>query len=291
MASKICIIPEKIQWNAPYDAVPHYVGGYQVNNNKYINLKSLKISDAKNDITDVDNIPIEKVKLINSHGVAINDQFSYSIDSDFMADAILNNCVSQDGEIIGPFVFYKNKYYSLVRVGSALYQQIESDKKRRTLKKIKIKDLKVGSVYATLGKRKSVYLGSVDTYNNPEKLVKVKNKKLFYQIDSYNYSPFDKSKFVEDMLNQPSYYRTDFASTHSFIECVDQLDLPNNIIQTLRENARKAFKKELSEISDNKWSLNMILNKYHRSSKVLNVHVKGDTSFQAFDIKKYLMLM
>lgn len=286
--------PDKIYY-ASYNCT-HVVGAYHAaqfsNPNKVKKTcKSIVLYDPsggnKNYLVK-DNLPIEKVKLINGSAVMLDEETSVNIDADFIADAALNNCISPNGEIIGPFVFCKYKSnYSLVRVGSPLYQYVEERCKRAKMPKIKSKNFEIGGIYITPGGKKSIYLGSVNTtkWNSVNYSKYLKNKKLFFQ--SYASEDLDFSNFT--FGDTITLWNFDFKQSHSFVEMIDHINIPEDFIFMLRNSVRKYLKDRIVESSKNKLNKNTIEWEYRRLSPLVNAHRKGE-KVDAFDISKYITL-
>jgi hypothetical protein len=287
---KFSSIPKKINYKLSSRTSVHSVGAYHTPYCNSLEYKTLEVRDAQGASDDTDNLPIEKVKLINNNSVVIGDEYACHIDSSFLSDIIINKSICNNGEIAGPFVFCKyGKKYSLVRVGSGLYSEAIDSEKRKTLPKIKSKDFKIGGIYSTPGGKRAVYLGNFNThrsgYGNSGK--KIINNKLFYQF--YSHETVDLVNF--DFDNYAT-YRFEFKTTHSFVEKVGETEISENFIQDLKKSAKRAIKKKMADWGEfaPKSMTRNIEWEHMRYSPLINLHSKDDKDFQKFDITKYLLL-
>jgi hypothetical protein len=288
---KLSSIPKKINYKLSSYVATHSVGAYFTRDCDILESKHLEVREAQGKPEDKDNLPIEKVKLINNNTVIINDEHAYHIDSSFLADIIINKSSCSNGEIAGPFVFckYGNKY-GLVRVGSVVYNDAISSEKRKSLPKIKSKDFKIGGIYSTPGGKRAVYLGNFNTYSSgyagSDK--KIINNKLFYQFYSH-----ETTNLVNFDFDNYTTYRFEFKTTHSFVENVGETEIPGNFIQDLKDSAKKKIKEKIADWSKYASANTMQRNiewEYMRYSPLINLHKKEDKDFQKFDINKYLLL-
>jgi hypothetical protein len=239
---------------------------------------------------------------------------NYYVDlrEDVLMDTMLKVGIDSNGVLKGEFVWAKlGSQMKLVRVGSELHRLIMEFESKKDIKPVGKSDLEVGGIYQDRKKNKAIFIGYVNTvgykgekapsYYDRDKqkptfayeTTSIKKGMLFYEI--YGFETISKS--VKEMTTKDSNYQYKIVKSHSYIEKVDQCQLPNNLIEGLRSKALKQTKNYILEFTGHKdpqknvqrvtdWYLTETI-AHH--SKHLNLCPYDGQQVELFDVKKYLL--
>ncbi len=254
-----------------------------------------------------DNLPIKNIKLFSlykkSGGICtykvLIDNFLVDIKEDVLVDSIIHEGAEPGGILSGDFIWAKfGTQLKLIRIGSELHESILEFNKKKDSSCIKKKELKIGGIYQTLRKDYAIYLGEVDTvwqkssgtgkFNFLHK--PIRKSMLFCQMYA-NENPED---LLKDSSIEQDMYRFSIKTGHKFIEKIDQIEIPKNLIANIREINRKKMKKYILKYSERK-SQSIINYNYleyliNNSSKLINMYDSNQSPVGVFDHQKYLIL-
>jgi hypothetical protein len=262
-------------------------------------------------IEEVDNTPIKNIKLLTQNSVLINDKYFVNIDDGVLVETILKVGINAGGVLNGEFVWVKQKnHLMLARVGSNLHETIKNyqDKSKESI--VPKKNFDVGGIYKDAKGNKAVFLGfvcttkygeirstpikygSVDPNHKNFNYTKKKVKKAFCFYKLSKYYSFDQN--IEEMLELDKTYNFAITVTHKFIEKTDSVELPENIIQLLRNRAAKKLKEYVAQFASSntsgyKPSLDSLYYEISSKSDFVNLYKFNDKEREEFDVKKYLL--
>lgn len=247
----------------------------------------------------IDNEPVSGIRVLSveegTYKVLVG-QYYVDMREDVLMDTIIKDGIQKDGILPATYVWAKfQSQLRLVRVGSELYKLIVEFESKKDIKPIS--KLEVGGIYQTRKKEKSIFIGYVNTTifettkkswdekaNFKFKKIPIKKAMLFY--DLFN------SDFSVD-LSAPSQFK--IKKTHSFIEKLDQVLVPDNIVEMLRAKALKDVKSLLLAHTGHDNPDDLIISErvleewIARQSDHLNLYAYEAPPVQLFDIKKYLL--
>lgn len=278
-----------------------------------------KIENRNSTTIEIENKPISNLKVISfsnynngSHfNVVIDDKF-FELRSDVMMDALLKVGVSPGGIINGEFIWAQlGKNTILVRIGSELHRLIVDFQEKKKAKKVRKKDLEFGGLYTDIRNKKAVFLGYVSTtsYNyigerpnwktrnntKPDFQYKHTFKKkgmLFYEINGRE----GLDKCLAKMKDEKRNYGYRIVQSHSYLEKIKDVEVPDDITLFLRKQARHEIKERILEYTGarpdksyykgNSWYLYDAVIRY---STMLNLYAFEKSPVELFDIKKFLL--
>jgi hypothetical protein len=292
MLKKFAFIPSKI-YRVSYGERPIFVGTYYDQKRKKINSKGATFevrttskSSSVCSVDLIDNYPINNVRLVSNNGVQLNDEYDTYIDSDFITDVAFNALANKNGKLKGSYIFCSiGDKLRLVRVESPLYNQILLSVQRRNASKIRKRDFQKGGVYVTPGGNTSIYIGNIHTESpnyRGEKAFSsypIKNRMLFLTTSKHD------PQFSLDEINS---YSLDVKKTHSFIEMVDKVTIPDNIINSIRDKMIKSLKEEIVAHSKKDNHNSWLHYKFIRYCPIVNMYEVNDKKLNKFDVNKYL---
>ncbi len=268
---------------------------------------------------EFDNSPITGIKVLSleergqggrAYKVVINDKFYVDMREDVMMDAMLKSGISPGGILNGTFVWAKvGSHTKIVRVGSELHKMVVEFDSKKDMRPIGKRALEFGGLYQDRKKNMAVFLGYVNTtvYRSNEtrpawgvrESLKpkfdfnhtfLKKQMLFYEVNQYD--GLDKS--LAQMKNDRRNYGYRIRKSHSYIEKIKDVEVPNDITDFLRKQARHEIKDHILEYTGDKKS------QYRRDawnlcdstcslSEMLNLYAFEANPVELFDIKKFLL--
>lgn len=271
--------------------------------------------------TVVDNKPIKNVRLLSLEErgqggrayKAVIDNFYVDFREDVLMDTLLKAGVKEGGVLQGEYIWAKmGSQMKLVRIGSELHRLIVEFDSKKDIKPVGKGDLEIGGVYQDRKKNKVIFVGYVNTivfkstatgdrwtrqrFNDKPtfdfKKTAKKKSMLFFEI--WSHEKLDDA--VKSMVKKDNVYNFKIKSSHTYIEKVDQVKIPDNIIETLRNKARDEMKEQILEYVGKKapkqnyaridaWGLEDHL---EYNSSHLNLVPYG-TDADVFDVKKFLV--
>ena len=274
--------------------------------------------DRKHTILERNNEPIKNVKVLSleqrgNNGrayKALIDNFYVDLREDVLMDTLLQVGVEPGGILKGNYIWAKiGSNMKLVRVDSELHKLILEFESKKQLKAIKKNDLEVGGIYQDSKKNRAVFLGFVNgtTYSidDPKPIfskntaefeyTKTPFKKLMLFFNIYNHENLTKTLHL---LNQEGEnFRCQLKRTHTFIEKIDQIVVPSDIISFHRADAAKIVKQKILEYTGHvapkkgygKITAPFLEYIIAQHSNMLNLYPYNEKSPELFDIKKYLI--
>lgn len=193
-----------------------------------------------------------------AYKIMTKDKYYFDMREDVLLDAMIKAGIREGGILNGEYIWANvSSQMKIVRVGSALHMSLIKDTEKSKLKRIGIKELVHGGVYATKRGEKYVYLGRVNATDfeyrtnysssyryaspyptTPQPQYTITRRDLKNVLAYISTSSHDKSKSVEEVFleNKTRTYCTHISPTHTFVEHVDTLDLD--------------WKKEIEEIKN-----------------------------------------
>jgi hypothetical protein len=284
-------------------------------------------------IVVVENKPITNVKVLSleyrGQGgrayKAVIDKYYVDLREDVLMDVLLKAGVNAGGILQGEYIWAKiGSQMKLIRIGSELHRLVVEFGSKKDIKPVRKNELEVGGVYQTRKKEKAIFLGYVNStlykrktkppsgyssyYVSYEQTTykpsfdyetsKVKKSMLFYRC--YDHEGLEKS--LEKMKTKPLdgfYYDFHIVKSHKYIEKLDQLELPENMINMLREKVATGIKNKVVEYAGFKApdgqpqrtpsvSMTTLEGDIEYLSEYLNLYEFGSEPIEPFDIKKYL---
>jgi hypothetical protein len=267
----------------------------------------------------VDNVPITGVKVfsLEERGQggraykAVIGNYYVDLREDVLMDTLLQAGVEKGGILLGEFVWAKMKsQMRLIRVGSELHRMILDFDSKKDWKPVGKNDLEVGGVYQTRKKDWAIFLGYINTTLFIDKN-KAQSYTPGYKADfDFGRTPIKKAMLFHKILNlsklneeldnikvKEDLYKFEIKKTHNFIEKVDQVELPDGIIESIRLRITREMKARILELTghgprkvgygkiDDRWLHNAIA--YH--SDHLNMYKYGATPVEPFEVKKFLL--
>ena len=300
-ASEPKMIQKAISWasNGYYDPVKGHV-------------------DRQHTIVNKNNDPIKNVKVLSleqrgnsgrAYKVLI-DNFYVDLREDVLMDTLLQVGVDPGGILKGDYIWAKmGPNMRLVRIGSELHKLIMDFESKKKLKIIKKNDLEVGGVYQDAKKNRAIFLGFVNGTNysvdNPKPVysrnsaqfeyIKKPFKKLMLFFQIYNHENLAKTLLL--LRDESNSFRMEFKKSHNFIEKINQVEIPSDIISFHRANAAKTVKQKILEYTGHvppkkgyaKITAPFLEYVVAQHSTLLNVYPYNETAPELFDIKKYLI--
>ncbi|CAM6004250.1 unnamed protein product [Sphagnum balticum] len=273
--------------------------------------------------TVLENKPIKKVRLLSleesgnggrAYKALIDNKYYVDMREDVLMDTLLKTGVDAGGILRGEYVWAKmGSQMRLVRVDSELHKLITEFESKKDIKPVGKNDLEVGGVYQDRKKNQAIFVGYVNTctfkpetaepnyYDKEKKVCDFKYKKTFIKKGLLFFKvPFHEKKvaaWTKKMFNKDESYWFEIKKSHTYIEKVDQIELPKNMVERLREKALKEIKDDIMEYTGHKvpeknvprhnsWSLssNLCYNSDH-----INLTRFEDPIPEPFDIKKFLL--
>lgn len=287
----------------------------------YYDYQTNKTHTRKHTTKEVDNEPIKNVKVLSleerGNGgrayKALIGKYYVDLREDVMMDTILQVGIAPGGILQGEYVWAKmGSQMKLVRIGSEVHRLLEEFCSKKDMKPIGKKELEVGGVYRDRKKNMAIFIGYVNTtifkeekrptsWAEREKAkatfnfeqTPIKKGMLFYNV--YDFEGLEKS--VKQMKSKDSNYQFDIKRSHTFIEKVKDITIPNDIIAYLRNKSLKAVKESILEYTGHKqpkqgyakideWTLSQTIS---YDSKWLNLYPYEDEAVNPFDVKKFLL--
>lgn len=270
----------------------------------------------------VDNKPLKNVKVLSlehrgqggrAYKALIGDYY-VDLREDVLMDTLLKAGVGVDGELKGEYIWAKlGAHMKLVRVGSELHRLILDYQKRKTIKVIGKRALEVGGVYQDLKKNKSIFLGYVQTSimksNNPRVYQGFgKTQKAKFE---FNFTPIKKAMLFLPVYDHIGDAATNLKNTrtkeknsyfaikksHNFIEKIDEIKIPKDMIEWIRNDKMKYIKDSVLEYVGKKtprsgWAVCGDFDLESRityASEFLNMSKFDETPLEPFDVKKLLL--
>lgn len=267
----------------------------------------------------VENKPITNIKILSlecrGEGRAykiVIDKYYVDLREDVLMDTILQTGIAPGGVLQGEYIWAKvGSQMKLILIGSKLYNSIVEFSSKNNIKPIVKNDLEIGGVYQDKRKNKAVFIGYVNTTvlllkddkqpffnrkftNFDFKLKPIKKGMLFYEIPYY-YSfkkSIDSIKKYED-----SEHNFKIKRSHTYIEKVDQVEIPDDLVFLLRQTCLDKIKNNILEYTGHKDPKNnytridnyLLENNIEYYSEYLNLYPFDGKKVEVFDIKKYLI--
>ena len=279
------------------------------------NKRKVKNHDTK----EVENKPLKDVKVLSLEHrgqggrayKALIDNFYVDLREDVLMDTLLQAGVDAGGILKGEYVWAKmGSQMKLVRIGSELHRLIVEFESKKDIKPVGKGNLEIGGVYQDRKKNKAIFVGYVNTVKykteNPipyyqrqgtadfkYKQTVVKKAMLFYSVHD-----FDKlEKNIKEMKDKERNYSYSIKKSHTYIEKVGQVKIPDGIIEYLRNKALKEAKDKILEYTGHKApeknyariTAAYLENHIEYHSDHLNLHDFSDKVVEPFDVKKYLL--
>lgn len=261
----------------------------------------------------VDNTPIRNVKVVSANQIynaVIINNYCVDLQVDVVMDTILQVGIDPGGILKGEYIWAKmgSSQMKLIRVGSELHRLIVEFESKKDIKMIGKKNLEVGGVYQDRRKNQAIFLGYVNTtryntlsiskteffqnknYEFKYEMRAIKKAMLFYEVSACD-SLEDSIKKIKTDLPSYSY---PIKKSHKYIEKIDQVDIPNDIIEYLRNKFIRKIKEKIVEYANHKAAGNRNAISYlkyeiENQSNYLNLYRFGGEVVEPFDIKKYLI--
>jgi len=267
----------------------------------------------------VDNKPISGVKVFSLEHrgqsgrayKAVIGKYYVDLREDVLMDTMLQAGVDKGGVLLGEYVWAKMRSnMKLVRVGSEIHRLIVEFDSKKDLKPFNKNDLEVGGVYRTRQMDHAIFIGYINTTifhtkhgrNSWDKNKKVdfdfnhkviKKAMLFYNI-------YDIKNIASDVDKIKSVDNKDYfiiKATHTYIEKIDNIDLPEDIIESVRQRTMKEAKKTILEYTGHippkqhflKADEHVLEDTIVSHSNNLNMYKYGDKPVDLFDVKKFLL--
>jgi hypothetical protein len=274
----------------------------------------------KHDSKELENKPLKEVKVLSLEQrgqggrayKALIENFYVDLREDVLMDTLLQAGVEPGGILKGEYVWAKmGSQMKLVRVGSELHRLIVEFDSKKNVKPVGKKDLEIGGVYQDRKKNKAIFVGYVNTVvfkslsdkpsyqRRGEKVTfeykqnPIKKAMLFYDV--YDFEKMEKN--IKDMKKSERDYSYKIKKSHTYIEKVDQVKIPDDIIEYLRNKATKEAKEKILEYTGHKAPKD----NYQRidgpyleehiaySSDHLNMYPYGGKEVDPFEVKKFLL--
>lgn len=283
-------------------------GGYDYQTNKPITKPHTTIEIENKPITNVKVLSLEHRGQGGRAYKALIDNFYVDLREDVLMDTLLQVGVKPGGVLQGEYVWAKmNSQMKLVRVGSELHRLIVEFESKKDIKPVGKKDLEIGGIYQDRKKNKVIFLGYVNTVKyevdgNPSAVKdpnfkfhtkSIKKAMIFYSI--YTHEKLDNQ--IEKMLKIENSYSFNIKKSHTYIEKVDQLDLPEGLIAKLRDKAIAEIKQDILEFTGYKppkrnyakIDAGTLVSNIVYKSEHLNLYEYGKKEVEPFDVKKLLI--
>ena len=271
-------------------------------------------------LVTIDNDPIKKIRLLSisyrsqggrAYKALIDNKYYVDFREDVLMDTILKSGILKGGILNGEYVWAKiGSNMKLVRVGSELYKIISEYQSKMDMKPVGKNELEVGGLYQDKKKNKAIFIGYVNTtkyyledkkiyfladnknvdfkYNN----VLIKKSLLFYDISNYDLL----SNELKNIKNKEYLFNFKIKKTFNFIEKLDQIKIPTDLVEFLRKESLKEVKNKTLEYTGylnpkpgyravRANDLDFHIRQY---SQYLNLYKYGDPAIENFDVKKLL---
>lgn len=253
------------------------------------------------------NLPIKNIQICsvnyNQTYKIIANGLYLNAPADLITDGMLRSGLKKGGILEGEFIFAKvGQYLRLIKINSDLHKAIIELQERSKLKKIKSKELEVGSTYIDKRGNHFLYLGFVDT-----QALHYHYRKEYLTFDSHYVHklylsiaiPENNEKNISSLLKSIVQNEEKFLSicqlraSHSFILKVGQLKKFNNLIDKIRDAARQEIKNCIVEYAQTKdkntYNAHNLSYDISYLSKFANMSKSGANNILTpFDYKKYL---
>jgi hypothetical protein len=274
----------------------------------------------KHDTKEVENKPLSNVKVLSLEQrgqggrayKALIDNFYVDLREDVLMDTLLQSGVEPGGLLKGEYVWAKmGSQMKLVRVGSELHRLVVEFDSKKDIKPVGKADLEVGGVYQDRKKNKAIFVGYVNTVvfkslsDKPSyqrrgekvtfdfKQTTIKKAMLFYEL--YDFEKMEKN--IKEMKKSERDYSYKIKKSHTYIEKTDQVKIPDDIIEYLRNKAVKEAKEKVLEYTghrnpkDNYQRIDGPYLEEHiaYASDHLNLYPYNGKEVEPFDVKKLLL--
>jgi hypothetical protein len=294
---------------------PAFVADYNDPNmiNKAVKLANSIFWGAKSiavTTTTLDNDPIKNLRIISYDTKfsgsptykAIANGFCVDLKEEILLEALLNDGVEPGGILKGEFVWARlGSNLKLIKVGSAIYNDIIKYQNKKNLKPLQKNVFEVGGIYQTSRGDKSIFLGLADTTSFSHYIANNFNFKqhclkkgyIFYNLDDEE----DPGSILDENYLKKEIAKCYFKSNHKLIEKIDQIKIDYDVISTVRDAAIKKIKNQLVDYVNRKNitnnSPNIMASYLEYSivyySKLLNMYPTNTKAVEPFNIKKYLI--
>ena len=277
-------------------------------------LKKLYI-DHKINKKVIPNTPIKNIRFLSSFWApsksfkVLIDNHVVNLKQDILIDTILKEGIAPGGILQGEFIWAKVRgEIQLVKIGSELHKRILNYEDRRKLKPIRKNDFQVGGIYQTKSNYKSVFLGYVNTvkYGNIKKIIinssasssfehKKINKGLFF-YDLWDDGDPHRDDMLSALTESTQVFRFSVKISHSFIEKIDEIDVPKDFIKNIRSVAIKFVKNQIVEYSNTKSNFHKMFPSFLtrvivHNSPLINMYNHDSSPVEPFNIDKYLAFL
>jgi len=236
----------------------------------------------------VSNKPLTRVQVVTSelskegmvYKVTTSEGYFFEISGDVLLEAMKNMGVEHGGYLKGEYVWAKiRNEMHLIRKDSELFNVLVEQGDRALLSPLPLKTLKPGGVYLSPDGKQGVFLGYV---SNEQLALKwpIKNPELYYifniedrampmpclsvrknnSVMLWFIAPYN--KLTLDPTNALSnYFKNDLSKAHisssfklktsnPFVKQIDQIDIPENIIDLVQAKALWTYKTTLAHCID-----------------------------------------
>lgn len=266
-----------------------------------------------------DNKPIKNVRVLRlehrgqggrAYKVIVNNYF-VDLREDVLMDAMLVSGIAPGGILQGEFIWAKmGSQMKLVRIGSEVHRLIIEYDSKKDLKPVGKLALKIGGIYQTRKKDRSIFLGYVNTtiFTSKDKRPSWQKGEFYKPNFEYEHKEIKKAMMFfminnhetieEGVKSYKDFYRYKIKKSHNFIEKIGQTnDIPDDVIDQLRLHYIKDMKDRLVELVgkapprggyarvSGAWMEESIA--YH--SEHLNLYKFGEAPVALFDAKKLLL--
>lgn len=248
----------------------------------------------------LDNLPITNVRLLNTNNYinsyrALIGKHLINLDGDVLMDVLLQTGVAPGAILQGEFIWAKMKPgMKLVRVDSELHRLIQEFESKKDLRPVGKRDLELGSIYQDKKKKKAIFLGYVNTtayvhnysakdFNFEKKFHK--KSMLFFQIREFE----DLEKNLQKMIEANSSYDFKIKKAHTYIEKIGKVEVPDDLIESIRAKFYKEIREKVVEFSQNKMSAGSLRSNISWTSEFINLYPFNGKEVEAFDVKKLLL--
>ena len=274
----------------------------------------------KHDTKEVKNHPLSNVKVLSleerGNGgrayKALIDNFYVDLREDVLMDTLIQAGVEPGGLLKGEYVWAKmGSQMKLVRVGSELHRLIVEFDSKKDIKPVGKGDLEIGGVYQDRKKNKAIFVGYVNTvvfksksdkpsYQHYDEKVTfdfihnpIKKAMLFYE--TFSLETLETSLQEMKSIGRDHYYK--IKKSHTYIEKVGNVKIPDDIVEFLRNKAAKEAKEKILEYTGHK----ELQKDYQRIdgyyleeyiayvSDHLNLYPYNGKEVEPFDVKKLLL--
>jgi hypothetical protein len=183
------------------------------------------------------NEPFEGLRLITlekraeggrAWKVIDRDGHYFDLREDVLLDTLLTVGTKPNGELNGKFLWAKvGSQTKLIRYSSALHNRMLEGTRRASLAKLPLSEIVPGGVYMTKGQKIQICLGSP----------KGKAPFIFFNPYLLKYRA-DKKDFLKELksgIKDSHYWSFTIIKSPNFIEKIEDIKLPKNILQQVRE--------------------------------------------------------